>query len=382
MRIAAASAAALLVLSLMPVPAAQAAKKPAKPAAAAVESRNAALAAAAAAGDKEAQYQMGVALRDGTHGLKHDAAAALAWFTLAGAEGHAGAAVEAAKAFEAGKGARRDLTSAANWWYQAGLLGDMESRSRWIALVIQGEVHGIASREGLQWLTDAAQAGDPKAVMALADVLEHGLAGAADPVRAEDWYRLAALLYGDVEARYRLGRLLLALPSAWRRPAEEEWNPKEAERNSHPLGAVWYATKPPDAEDGKAVQLRPGIAEGERWLRSAARRGHAEAQYLLGTLKVAGLELPLDMVEGIRWLEAAAVQGHPEALLELGELAAKGQGFFAKDPVRAWVMFDLAAAQGEESAKTAREAVAKTMSQKQAAAARRLAQDLRDLNGL
>lgn len=382
MRIAAASAAALLALSLMPVPAALAApKKPVKPAAAA-EPRHAGLAAAAAAGDKEAQYQMGLALRDGTHGLKSNAAAALSWFTLAGAEGHVGAAVEAAKAFETGKGVRRDLTSAANWRYQAGLLGDVESRARWIALVIRGEVHGIASRDGLQWLTEAAQAGDSKAVMALADVLEHGLAGTPDLERAEDWYRLAALMYGDVEARYRLGRLLLALPSAWRRPAEEEWNPKEAERNSLPLGAVWYAAKPRDAEEGKAVQLRPGIAEGERWLRSAARRGHAEAQYLLGALKVGGLELPMDMTEGIAWLEAAAVQGHAEALIELGELAAKGQGFFAKDPVRAWVMFDLAAAQGEESAKTAREAVAKGMSQKQTAAARRLAQDLRDLNGL
>jgi TPR repeat protein len=381
MRIAAA-AAALLALSLPLAEGAWAApRKAAKPAAVA-ESRHAGLLAAAAGGDMEAQYQLGLAYRNGGHGLKADAQAALVWFTLAGAEGHVGAATEAAKAFEAGKGAKRDLNAAGNWWYKAGVLGDAAARKRWIELFVEGEVHAVGSRDGLAWLADAAQAGDLRAMMALADVLERGQGVAPDPDQAESWYRQAVLLHGDLEARFRLGRLLLSRPAMWRKPAEEEWNAKDAAAKSLPFGAVWYPVKPPNAEEAKAVQLRPGINEGERWLRSAARRGHAEAQYLLGSLKVAGMELPMDMVEGVAWLEAAAVQGHAEALLELGRLAASGQGFFGKDPVRAYVMFDLAAGQGEEGAKAARDAVAKELNQRQTGRARQLAQELRDLAGL
>ncbi|EME70603.1 TPR repeat-containing protein [Paramagnetospirillum caucaseum] len=381
MRIAAAVA-ALLALSLPLAGGGHAAaRKAAKPAAAA-ESRHAALAAAAATGDMEAQYQMGLAYRGGGHGLKADAAVALVWFTLAGAEGHAAAAVEAAKAFEAGRGVKRDLNAAGNWWYKAGTLGDAQARARWVDLFIEGEVHAIGGRDGIAWLAEAAQAGDLRAMMGLADVLERGHGVPPDIAQAEGLYRQAALLHGDVEARFRLGRLLLERPAMWRKPAEEEWNAKEAERKSHPFGAVWYSTKPLNADEARAVQLRPGINEGERWLRSAARRGHAEAQYLLGAAKVAGMELPLDMVEGVAWLEAAAVQGHAEALLALGDLAAKGQGFHAKDPVRAYVMYELAIAQGEAGAKAARDAIAKGMNQKQTARARQLVQELRDLAGL
>ncbi|WP_096703953.1 SEL1-like repeat protein [Magnetospirillum sp. 15-1] len=380
MRIAAAVA-ALLSLSLPVAEGAWAApRKAAKPAAA--EARHVSLAAAAANGDMEAQYQLAVAYRDGGHGLKADAQAALVWFMLAGAEGHAAAAAEAAKAFEAGKGVKRDLNAAGNWWYKAGTLGDAQARKRWIDLFIEGEVHAVGSRDGIAWLAESAQAGDLRAMMALADVLERGQGVAPDSAAAEGWYRQAALLYGDVEARFRLGRLLLARPAMWRKPAEEDWNAKDTERKNRPFGAVWYPVKPPNAEEAGAVQLRPGINEGERWLRSAARRGHAEAQYLLGSAKVAGMELPMDMVEGVAWLEAAALQGHAEALFALGDLATKGQGFYAKDPVRAYVMYDLAAAQGEDNAKAARDAVAKGMNPRQTARARQLVQELRDLAGL
>ncbi|KIL97344.1 Tetratricopeptide Repeat Family Protein [Paramagnetospirillum magnetotacticum MS-1] len=381
MRIAA-SVAALLALSLPLAEGAGAAtKKAAKPAAAA-EARHASLTALAANGDMEAQYQLALAYRDGGHGLKPDARTALVWFTLAGAGGHAAAAVEAAKAFETGKGVTRDLNAAGNWWYKAGTLGDAHARKRWVELFVDGEVHAIGSHDGISWLADAAEGGDLRAMMGLADVLERGHGAPPDPDQAEALYRRAALLKGDLEARFRLGRLLLSLPAQWRNPADEEWNLKDAERKSLPFGAVWYPVKPPNAEEGKAVQLRPGINEGERWLRSAAAKGHVEAQYLLGSAKVKGMELPMDMVEGVAWLEAAAVQGHAEALLALGDLAAKGQGFYVKDPVRAYVMYELAAAQGEESAKAARDAIAKAMNPRQSGRARQLVQELRDLSGL
>lgn len=387
MRIAA-SVAALLALSLSLLPAGQvqaaAKKKAAKPArhhVTAAESRHAAL-VAAEGGDREAQYQMGLAYRDGAPGIKADPQMALVWFSLAGASGHLAAAQEAAKAYEAGKGARRDLGMAGNWWFKAGQLGDEAARDRWVGLFADGDVHAMGGAEGRAWLTQAANAGNLKAIMALADSLETGLGGAPDVAGASEWYRDAALLYGDVEARYRLGMLLLHQPAQWRKPGSEDWDPKDAASSGRPFGAVWYATKPADTDEADMVQLRRGMAEGGDWLLSAARRGYAEAQYALGMAKVVGMDLPFDIYGGIGWLEAAAAQGHAQALMALGNLAAKGQGFFAKDPVRAYVMFDLAAGQGEGGAKALRDAVAKGLNQKQMARSRQLVAELKDLAGL
>lgn len=344
----------------------------------AAETHHAALIAAAGRGDGDAQYQLGLAYRDG-HGMKADAAAALGWFGLAGINGNVAGAIEAAKAFEAGRGARRDITQAGRWWYRAAQLGDAAARERWLALFLDGKLPSIGGAAGIGWLAERAGHGDVRSVMALAEAYEKGQGIAPNPTEAEAWYRLAAQIHADTEARFRLGRLLRAQSAAWRVPETEDWNPKESERRGRPFGAVWLTAKPADAED-KAAQMRPGLLEGEYWLEAAAHEGHAEAQYVLGQAMTGGVDLPLDMVGGIGWLEAAAAQNHAEAMMALADFVAKGQGVPGKDPVRAYVLYDLAAQQGEDGAGAAREAVAKTLNQKQAARARQLVQDLRDLN--
>ena len=352
--------------------------KPAKPA---VSSHFGNLTMAAARGDAQAQYELGLAYGDG-HGTKADAKMALSWFELAATNGNVHAAVAAAKAHQNGVGAPSDMVVAGQWWYRAAVLGDAAARDQWTGLLLSGKITAIGGEAGRKWITEKASAGDLSATMILAEAYDNGTGIAPDRAEAEKWYRLAIALYGDLEAQFRLGRLLLSLPAAWRVPEDEEWTPKQADRKVNtPFGAVWLAAKPADRED-KAVQLRPGIVEGGHLLKAAARRGHAQAQYTLGMALVGGMELPLDMVTGIGWLEAAAAQGHGEAMMALAGYAANGQGFFAKDPVRAYVMYDLAATSGEEEAASAREAVAKTLTQRQINRARQMIQDLHDSQGL
>jgi TPR repeat protein len=248
-------------------------------------------------------------------------------------------------------------------------------------LFVEGEAH-VLPADGVAWLVQAAQGGDLKALMALAEAEESGQGGVRNLALAEDLYRQAAIFHGDVEARFRLGRMLLGLPAQWRRPETEIWIAKDAADKGQPFGAVWYPSRPKEVEDNEVVQLRPGINEGEYWLLSAARQGSSDAQYLLGISKVRGMELPFDLLGGIGWLEAAASGGNGEAMMALGDLAAAGQGFFSKDPVRAYVMYDLAAGLGEGGAREAREAVAKALNPKQMARSRQLVAELKDLAGL
>lgn len=368
MRIAA-FAAALIAFTLPTVASAETGKTP--PAA---ESGRGGLAVAASRGDADAQYQLGLAARKGRGAEAQKTA--FTWFSLAAANGSAIAATEAAKACEAGKGVRKDLELAGQWWYRSAKLGDLAARKRWTDLFVSGQIISVGGVDGAGWIAELAERGNKKAAIALAGAYEHGHGVAPSVSEAEKWYRLAALVHGDVEARFRLGRMLLARPAAWRVPETEEWSTKEKDRTK-PFGPVWFNTKPTDAGD-KAVLLRPGIEEGAHWLTLAASEGHTEAQYLLGKTLAEGFELGMDLPSAIGWLRAASAQNHPAATMLVAELTAKGQGFSAKDPIRAYALYDLAATLGQRGAAEARDSLGRGMGGRQLARARQMVQDLRD----
>ncbi|RAU22976.1 sel1 repeat family protein [Paramagnetospirillum kuznetsovii] len=351
--------------------------KSAKPAA---DSHLTLLMAAAARGEAEAQHQLGLAYRDG-HGVKTDHHAALSWLVLSAVNGNALAALDVSAAYERGQGVGRDTVAAGQWLYRAGVLGNAEARTRWTEMVLAGKIASLGGQDGAAWIAAAAAAGDARAPMILAEAFDKGLGVAPNDDAVEGWLRVAIALYGDVEAQFRLGRLLLARQGFWRMPTEEEWSLKDAERKGLPFGAVLYAAKPAGGDE-KISLVRPGMVEGERRLEAAARAGHAEAQYHLGSALVTGIDLPLNMAAGIVWLEAAAAQGHAEATMALGGHAAKGDGLFVKDPVRAFVLYDLAASAGEEGAAAARDAIAKTLNARQSARARLIVQGFREIQGL
>lgn len=53
--------------------------------------------------------------------------------------------------------------------------------------------------------------------------------------------------------------------------------------------------------------------EAARWYFDAARAGHADAQYALGLLFLAGKGVVQSREEGMAWIRTAAAQGHAEA---------------------------------------------------------------------
>jgi len=369
MRIAA-FAAALIAFTLPTVASAETGKTPA-----AVDGGRGGLAVAASRGDGEAQYQLGLAARKSRSAEAKKTA--LSWFSLAAANGSAAAAVEGAKALESGKDVRKDLEQAGQWWYRAARLGDATARKRWTELFVSGQITSVGGIDGAGWIAEQAQHGDKKAAIALAGAYEHGNGVAPSISEAEKWYRLAALVDSDVEARFRLGRMLLARPAAWRVTETEEWSIKDKDRGNKPFGPVWMSAKPTEDAD-KAVLLRPGIEDGAHWLTLAASQGHAEAQYQLGKALAEGFELRMDLPSAIGWLRAASSQNHPAATMLIAELTAKGQGFSAKDPIRAYALYDLAVSLGQPGAAEARDSLGRSMGGRQLARARQLVQDLRE----
>ncbi|MBC7905631.1 MAG: sel1 repeat family protein [Rhodospirillaceae bacterium] len=348
----------------------QAAAKPVQPAAPAKPS----LAQLAAQGDASAQYLLGQAYRDGK-GVKKNLAEAASWFAIAAGNGEKGAAMDLARAYEQGAGLPRDLHQAAQWWFRAGNLGDEAAKARFLELFLAEETDQIGGPTGAAWLEAVAATGNVDAILALGEAYEKGEGLPADPAKARQWYLEAA--YGnDAEAKFRLGRMLLTEPGAWRlvyKDRSREVDNKERDK----LYATRAAATQAGGDDREPDVVRPGMVEAEQWLLDAARHGHAEAQYMLGMAYLGGMDLPFSLTNSIGWLSAAAWNGHAPALMVLADLAAKGQGFAGKDPVRAWVNYEMAAAQGAKVAEEARDRLGKSMNQRQLGRARQVAQDLR-----
>ncbi len=65
--------------------------------------------------------------------------------------------------------------------------------------------------------------------------------------------------------------------------------------------------------DGPAAQVADADREAARWYFEAGRRGHAEAQYTLGLLFMAGTGVEKNEDEARRWIRRAADAGFEEA---------------------------------------------------------------------
>ncbi|XP_004348112.2 hypothetical protein CAOG_04287 [Capsaspora owczarzaki ATCC 30864] len=87
--------------------------------------------------------------------------------------------------------------------------------------------------------------------------------------------------------------------------------------------------------------------ESVKWLRKAAMRGHASAQF---SLSVALGAKPQDAEEAKHWLVRAAEGGHPNAQVRLAIAYARGDGHFAQDLPRAAELFKKAGASGSVDA--------------------------------
>lgn len=328
----------------------------------------------AAQGDAQAQLQLGQALLNGK-GAKKNVAAAVSWLALAAVNGEVAAATTLADVYDQGQGVKKDQAQAARWLLLAGKMGDEDSKARFVRTFLAGDLDDIGGATGAEWVAAVANNGDVEAVLALGRAYEMGLGVPVDLARARNWYLRAA--YGrDAEAQYRLGVMLLSEAGGWRLIFT---NPEDEARNDQ--RGVYYPTRDAARAAAKGNQIsdivRPGMVEAEQWLRAAADQDHAAAQYALGKAYLGGLDLPFDLLEAVRWLSAAAFNGNSDAMQDLAALAADGTGFFGKDPLRAWVNYDLAAGQGVKTAEAGRDAVAKDLNARQLARARQISQDLR-----
>jgi TPR repeat protein len=123
----------------------------------------------------------------------------------------------------------------------------------------------------------------------------------------------------------------------------------------HLLGLMYYM--------GRGVQR--DYKQAFAWHYKAAVQGKADAQYVVGAMYYTGNAVPQDQKMAVTWFRKAAEQGHGEAQHALGLMYRYHVAGMPQDVVIAYMLWNLAAANGNANATEQRAAIARQMSQEQ-----------------
>jgi uncharacterized protein len=127
--------------------------------------------------------------------------------------------------------------------------------------------------------------------------------------------------------------------------------------------------------DGEGVTQ--DYKEAEKWYRTAAKQGLADAQYNLGLMHESGVGVTQDYEEAAKWYRAAAEQGLADAKNNLGLMYDNGRGVL-QDYILAHMWYNLSASNGGENKN--RDSMAKEMFPAQIVKAQEMARDCKKKN--
>jgi TPR repeat protein len=127
----------------------------------------------------------------------------------------------------------------------------------------------------------------------------------------------------------------------------------------------------PDAEHllGLMYYMGRGVPRDYKqafaWHYKAAQQGKADAQYVVGAMYYMGNAVPQDEKLAAQWFHKAAEQGHPDAQYALGLMYRNHVAGVPQDVVIAYMLWNLAAANGHKNAVQQRAALARQMTEEQ-----------------
>jgi TPR repeat protein len=137
----------------------------------------------------------------------------------------------------------------------------------------------------------------------------------------------------------------------------------------------------PDAENllGLMYYMGRGVPRDYKqafaWHYKAAQQGKADAQYVIGAMYYTGNAVPQDEKLAVQWFRKAAEQGHPDAQYALGLMYRYHVAGMPQDLGIAYMLMNLAAANGHKNAIEQRTALARQMSDAQVEEAQALSRN-------
>ena len=326
-----------------------------------------------------------------------DHAEAFAQFQAAADSGVAQAQYRLALMYFNGESVPESYRDALRWFERAAEAGHADAQYRVAAMYDASE--GVRSSNPLtayKWYKRAAEQGQVEAQFVMGNLYADGVRVPQNYEKAFAWYKKAAQS-GHVLAQYEVARYFdVGLESVLCTQSVSPAKCRERTRNAHlqkvqqddAVAFDWFLKA---ARGGHAAaQLRVGqmYEDGEgtkrdyqravEWYTRAAEQGLIEARYRLaqhdqspaptGVLQVP--DLPTRSAELRRAEEGAA-----DAQLKVATMFDKGLGV-PKDYIKAYMWYNLAAAQGDPAAREGRDQLEGRMTPPQIAEAQRLSREM------
>ena len=256
------------------------------------------------------------------------AAAVGAWRPLA-ARGDADAAFNLGQAYRLGKGVPLNLASAQSWYEMAARTGHVDAATSLGILLFQNGNRTAAMR----WLKQAAEAGEPRALLLYGTALYNGDGVPRDPVTAYAFVSRAAA-QGLAPARATLADMDEMMPLEQRQQgvalAKAAATGKAAAKSVAVKPVVAKPVARPPAVTAKAPP--PTVAASGGWrvqLGAFSKRGSAEALFRsLSKGSLAGRQPYYVAAGAVTRLQAGPFATKAEAAAACARLSARGQACF------------------------------------------------------
>lgn len=241
---------------------------------------------AANEGERNAQYKLGHAYMHGLGGLAQDSYKAIKWLQMSADQGHVEALLDLGNAYYGGEGIDRNLNKAFEIYLQAAELGNADAQNNVGSMYGKGVGVSLSYENAVKWLRLAGNQGHQVALNSLGLCYLYGNGVKKDLREALSLITASAdgPLGGYIEAQFNLGQCY--------------------------RGACLWGY-PNDLVE-KVINAESAI----KWFRTAAERGHTEAQFELGHMLLSSgvfHRLETKTSEGLKWLKMAAESGHHRA---------------------------------------------------------------------
>ena len=295
-----------------------------------------------------AQYQLGVMYRDGI-GVPKSESEAIKWLRLATSWGIAKAQKDldallrkqllaSEDEFTAnpelsnpdsqftlglmyvdGKGVEKDPSTAVQWFLKAARQNHAEAQYRLGEMYKDGVGVKTNTKQAKLWLAKAADSGLTKASRVLQEILRNEeqriLNREVETLKNSPIYSyLLSAKKGDIQAKYQVGLMYMEGKDTSRDIAEGIRWLQSAAVGDHTLAQL----KLGEAYLYGGEKVERDYLAAIKWLQKAAEKGEADAQYHLGHIYRKGLGVKKSNAKAVKWFRLAAKQGHPKASKQLG----------------------------------------------------------------
>ena len=274
----------------------------------------------ATAGDRDAQYQLGLSYYSGSNGYKFNHQKAMQWLSQAAKQGHSDAQYSLGLLHSNNHATPKSQSLAKKWLKAAAKQGHIAAK---LALI-------NTAKPKLQTLKQAPTI--EIKTQSDSNLPKNSLINQTVSTPIQEKIQLASMTLPE--------KTKLAINTGLNLAFLKE-DADAGDRSSQLLLGSLY-------EEGKQG-LQKNLKKAARWYRKAADQGDAQAQYNLGLLYEEGKGMPQDYYAAAQWYQLAVDKSLSEAQNNLGVLYILGNGVMQDKP-KAESLFRIAAKQGNPNA--------------------------------